>query len=125
MTKVILTVDDSATVISVLEAALTEVGYEVVSASDGIEGLNKLSELSVDLIISDVNMPNMDGLTFVKEIRQRDDTKFTPIMMLTTERGKAEVQQAKDAGAKAWIVKPFKSEMVVDAVQKILGPSGA
>ncbi len=124
MHKIILTVDDSATVLSVLEAALSEAGYEVVAAADGVEGLDRLNEVSVDLIISDVNMPNMDGLTFVKEVRQRADTKFTPIMMLTTERGKAEVQQAKDAGAKAWLVKPFKSEAVVEAVQKILGPAG-
>ena len=95
MSKVILTVDDSASVRHLLEASLSGVGYEVVVAGDGLEGLAMLEQVNVDLIISDVNMPNMDGLSFIKEVRKNDKTKFTPIMMLTTERSREQLEEAK------------------------------
>jgi two-component system chemotaxis response regulator CheY len=119
MAKRILIVDDSASVRQVANMALTRAGYEVVEASDGQDGLTKLTG-KVHLIISDVNMPRMDGLTFLKAVKADANYKFTPVIMLTTEAGDEMKSQGRAAGAKAWIVKPFQPQTLVDAVSKLV-----
>lgn len=122
MAKTILIVDDSASLRQVVNIALSGAGYEVLEACDGQDGLSKLDGKKVHLIVSDVNMPVMDGITMVKQIKQMAQYKFTPIIMLTTE-SKDEMKQAgKEAGVKAWVVKPFKPEQMLDAVSKLILP---
>jgi two-component system chemotaxis response regulator CheY len=122
MGKLIMVVDDSASLRQVVAMTLKGAGYDVVEASDGKDALGKLSGQRVHLIVSDVNMPNMDGITMVKAIKQRPDYKFTPIMMLTTESDKEKMMQGKAAGAKAWLVKPFQPPTLLDAVSKLVLP---
>ncbi len=120
MDKSILIVDDSASVRSVVSLALRGAGYDVTEASDGKDALSKLTGQKIHLIISDVNMPNMDGITLVKEIKKLPRYKFTPICMLTTEAGQSKMQEGKEAGAKAWIVKPFQPPKLLDVVSKLI-----
>ncbi len=120
MAKTILVVDDSASLRQVVSIALKGAGYVVIEGSDGQDGLSKLDGSKVHLIISDVNMPNMDGLTMVKKIKDMADYKFTPIIMLTTEAGSDKKDIGKAAGVKAWMVKPFKLEQMLDAISKLL-----
>lgn len=120
MAKKILIVDDSASVRSVVGIALKGAGYEVIEACDGKDALSKLTGEKVHLIISDVNMPNMDGITMVKEIKKLPAYKFTPVCMLTTEAEKSKMQEGKAAGAKAWIVKPFQPPKLLDVVSKLV-----
>ena len=122
MAKNILIVDDSASVRQVLNITLKSAGYDVIEAKDGQDGLSKLTGQKVHLIVSDVNMPNMDGITLVKEIKQLANYKFTPIIMLTTESEESKKQQGQAAGAKAWVVKPFKPEQMLAAVSKLVLP---
>ncbi|MEW6445098.1 MAG: response regulator [Pseudomonadota bacterium] len=122
MSKTILIVDDSASLRQVVAIALKGAGYDVIEASDGRDGLSKLDGRKVHLIISDVNMPNMDGISMVKEIKNNPSYKFTPIIMLTTEAGDDMKQKGKDAGVRAWVVKPFKPEQMLDAVSKLILP---
>lgn len=122
MAKTILIVDDSASLRTAVKIALTGAGYEVIEGCDGRDGLAKLDGRKVHLIISDVNMPNMDGISMVKEIKQKPDYRFTPIIMLTTEAGSDMMEQGKAAGAKAWVVKPFKPEQMLQAVSKLVLP---
>jgi len=119
MSKTILVVDDSASVREVVGIALKGAGYDVIEASDGAEGLKRLDGRKVHLVISDVNMPNMDGISFVKALKARPDYKFTPVLMLTTESGEAKKEAGKAAGAKAWLVKPFQPPVLLSAVQKL------
>ncbi|MDH5300950.1 MAG: response regulator [Gammaproteobacteria bacterium] len=118
----IMVVDDSDTLRKVVSMALVSAGYEVIEACDGKDALSKLTGEKINLIISDVNMPNMDGITFVKEVKKLANYKFTPIIMLTTESEEGKKQEGKDAGAKAWVVKPFKPDQMLDAVQKLVSP---
>lgn len=120
MQKTILVVDDSASVRQVVNIALTGAGYQVVEASDGKDALVKLDKHRVNLIISDVNMPNMDGITMLKEVKKRPDTKFTPVIMLTTESEQSKKEQGRAAGAKAWVVKPFQPQQMLAAVSKLV-----
>jgi two-component system chemotaxis response regulator CheY len=120
MAKKILLVDDSASVRTVAGIALREAGYEVIDAANGKEALGKLDAERVHLIISDVNMPIMDGITFLKEVKRHPTSKFTPVIMLTTEAGEDKKQEGRAAGAKAWIVKPFQPGSLVDAVSKLV-----
>jgi len=122
MAKTIMIVDDSASLRQVVSIALKRGGYDVVEASDGKDGLSKLNGQKIHLIVSDVNMPGMDGLTMVSEIKKMPKYKFTPIIMLTTEAGADKKEQGKAAGAKAWMVKPFKPEQMMDAVSKLVMP---
>jgi two-component system chemotaxis response regulator CheY len=123
MAKTILIVDDSSSLRTVVKIALVRAGYEVVEAGDGKEALAKLDGLSkVHLIVSDVNMPNMDGITFVSHVKQHARHKFTPVIMLTTEGQDEKKQQGKAAGAKAWMVKPFNPPQLLDAVSKLILP---
>ncbi|MCI0667324.1 MAG: response regulator [Methylococcaceae bacterium] len=122
MSKTILMVDDSASVRTVVATALKGAGYSVVDACDGRDALSKLNGTKVHLIISDFNMPNMDGIAFVKEVKKLPNYKFTPICMLTTESEQSKIQEGKDAGAKAWIVKPFQPPKLLAAVEKLVLP---
>jgi two-component system chemotaxis response regulator CheY len=100
---------------------LNSVGHEVIQACDGKEALQLLQGKKVDLVIADVNMPNMDGIALVKSLREQADYKFTPILMLTTESQESKRQQGKVAGATGWIVKPFNPEQLLNVVKKVLG----
>ncbi len=122
MAKTILVVDDSASLRQVVSIALKGGGYDVIEACDGKDALAKLAGRKVNLIISDVNMPVMDGISFVKEVKQSPTHKFTPIIMLTTESQEAKKQEGQAAGAKAWVVKPFKPEQMLAAVSKLVLP---
>lgn len=122
MTKTILVVDDSASMRQVIGIALKGAGYVVLEGRDGQDGLARLTGQKVHLIISDVNMPVMDGISFVKEVKQMAHYKFTPIMMLTTESDDARKREGQAAGARAWMVKPFKAEQLLAAVQKLCLP---
>ena len=122
MAKTIMVVDDSASLRNIVGIALKGAGYEVIEASDGRDALAKLTGQKIHLIVSDVNMPNMDGLTLVKEIKKHPNYKFTPIMMLTTETQPEKKQAAREAGAKAWLVKPFQPPTLLDAVAKLVLP---
>ncbi|MGD8912640.1 MAG: response regulator [Candidatus Thiodiazotropha sp.] len=120
MAKTIMIVDDSASLRQVVSIALKGVGYDTVEACDGKDALSKLSGQKVHLIISDVNMPNMDGLTFVKQAKQIPAYKFTPVIMLTTEAGEIKKKEGQAAGAKAWVVKPFQPAQMLAAVSKLV-----
>ena len=122
MAKTILIVDDSASVRQVVSITLKGAGYEVIEGIDGKDALSKLKGQKVHLIISDVNMPNMDGITFVKEVKKLDAYKFTPIIMLTTESQESKKQEGQAAGAKAWVVKPFQPAQMLSAVSKLILP---
>ena len=125
MAKTILIVDDSASLRRVVNLALTDAGYEVIEAGDGLEGLSKLDKLGtkkVHLIISDVNMPRMDGIEFVTEVKKKTAFKFTPIIMLTTEGDDEVKAEGRTAGAKAWIIKPFNPAQMLNAVSKLILP---
>lgn len=117
----ILTVDDTASMRQMISFTLNSVGHEVIQACDGKEALQLLQGKKVDLVIADVNMPNMDGITLVKNLREQPDFKFTPILMLTTESQESKRQQGKVAGATGWIVKPFNPEQLLNVVKKVLG----
>lgn len=122
MSKTILIVDDSSSLRNVVKIALSEAGYDVIEGGDGTEGIKALDGRKVHLIISDVNMPNMDGITMVKEIKKMGTYQFTPIIMLTTEAGDDLKSQGKEAGVKAWVVKPFKPDQILNAVSKLIMP---
>lgn len=122
MAKTIMVVDDSASIRMVVGIALRGAGYEVIEAKDGTDAVAKLTGQKVHLIISDVNMPNMDGISFVKAVKQMPAYRFTPIIMLTTESDEAKKREGQAAGAKAWVVKPFKPEQMLGAVQKLCLP---
>ncbi len=120
MSKTILIVDDSASVRSVVGISLKGAGYTVIEACDGKDALSKLTGQKIHLVVSDVNMPNMDGITFVKELKKLPNYKFTPVCMLTTEAEQSKMQEGKAAGAKAWIVKPFQPPKLLDVVSKLI-----
>lgn len=122
MAKTILIVDDSTTLRQVVSIALKGAGYDVIEGSDGKDALTKLTGQKVHLIISDVNMPNMDGITFVTEVKKLPAYKFTPVIMLTTEAGEDKKTAGQAAGAKAWVIKPFKPEQMLNAVSKLILP---
>jgi two-component system chemotaxis response regulator CheY len=122
MSKSVMIVDDSSSVRTVVGIALRGAGYEVLEACDGADGLRKLDGRKVHLIISDVNMPVMDGLTFLKEVKKNAALKFIPVMMLTTEAGADKMAIGKTEGARAWMTKPFKPEQMLAAVQKLVLP---
>lgn len=122
MAKNIMVVDDSASLRQAVGIALRGAGYEVIEACDGKDALAKLTGQKVNLIISDVNMPNMDGFTFVKAVKAMASYKFTPVIMLTTENQDAKKREGQAAGAKAWVVKPFQPVQLLAAVEKLVLP---
>lgn len=120
MAKKILIVDDSESVRMIARIALREQGYEVVEAGNGVEALLQLDAERVNLVISDVNMPEMDGITLLKQIKASAKHKFMPIIMLTTEAGQDKKDEGRAAGAKAWITKPFQPNVLIAAVSKLM-----
>ena len=121
MAKTIMIIDDSVSLRQVVGIALGAAGYDVIEACDGQDALNKLAG-KIHLMICDVNMPNMDGISFLKALRQNPAYKFTPVIMLTTEAGEDKKKEGQAAGARAWVVKPFKPEQMLGAVQKLVLP---
>jgi two-component system chemotaxis response regulator CheY len=122
MAKKILVIDDSASLREVVSIALQGAGYEVVQAADGKQALDRLDGSRIHLAICDVNMPVMDGISFVKEAKKRAEYRFMPIIMLTTESRESRKQEGQMAGAKAWVVKPFRPEQMLHAVAKLISP---
>jgi two-component system chemotaxis response regulator CheY len=122
VSKTILIVDDSASLRQVVSITLKGAGYSVIEACDGRDALTKLNGQKIHLIISDVNMPNMDGITFVTEAKKLPAYKFTPIIMLTTEAGESKKQAGQAAGARAWVIKPFQPAQMLAAVSKLILP---
>lgn len=116
----ILVVDDSASVRNMVAFSLKQEGYDVVEAVDGKDGLNKAGSARFDLVLTDVNMPNMDGITLCSELRKLAAFKFTPILMLTTESSDAMKAKGKDAGATGWLVKPFNPEKLISTIKRVV-----
>lgn len=117
----ILAVDDSASMRQMVSFTLKGAGYDVVEAVDGVDALNKAKAQSFDCIVTDVNMPNKDGISLIRDLRTLGNYKFTPILMLTTESGMDKKQQGKDAGATGWIVKPFNPDQLLKTIKKVMG----
>ncbi len=120
MTRTILVVDDSATIRQMLAGTLQGAGYEVVQGKNGQDGLDQLQGNNVHLIISDLNMPVMDGYTFIRHVRGLPDRKTLPIIVLTTESSTEKKTTGREAGASGWIVKPFSPEKLLQAIGKLL-----
>ncbi len=118
--KTILAVDDSATMREMVAFVLESAGYRVIEAEDGAQGLDRAAAMPVDLVITDQNMPNMDGLTLVRSLRGMRDYKSVPILLLTTESSDGMKQQGRAAGATGWLVKPFDPATLLEVVQKVL-----
>jgi two-component system chemotaxis response regulator CheY len=121
MGKTIITVDDSASVRQMVSFTLRNAGYEVIEAVDGKDAVSKLAGAAVHMMITDLNMPNMDGIELIRHVRADAGHKFIPIIMLTTESQGMKKQQGKDAGATGWIVKPFKPDQLLAVVRKVIG----
>lgn len=118
MGKKILTADDSASMRQMVTFTLNEAGYDVVESVDGKEALTKLSQ-DIGMIITDLNMPNMDGIELIRAVRAKPEFKFIPIILLTTESQDQKKKEGKEAGATGWIVKPFKPDQLVGVVKKV------
>jgi two-component system chemotaxis response regulator CheY len=121
MAKTVLSVDDSSSIRQMVSFTLKSAGYEVIEAADGQEGLDKAKAKTVDLVLTDQNMPRMDGLALIKTLRALPAYGKVPILMLTTEAGDAMKSQGKAAGATGWLVKPFDPKKLLEVVQKVIG----
>jgi two-component system chemotaxis response regulator CheY len=121
MTKTVLAVDDSASIRQMVAFTLKSAGYQVLEAVDGEDGLSKAKGNGVNLVLTDQNMPKMDGLTLVRNLRGMPQYKTVPILMLTTESGDTMKAQGKAAGATGWLVKPFDPAKLVEVVKKVIG----
>ncbi|WP_221799285.1 response regulator [Oceanobacter mangrovi] len=117
----ILAVDDSASMRQMVAFTLKGAGFDVKEAADGVAALAEAKRRKYDLVLSDVNMPNMNGIELVKELRQLPDYKFVPVLMLTTESAGDVKMQGKQAGATGWIVKPFNPEQLLSTIKRVLG----
>lgn len=122
MAKTIMIIDDSVSLRQVVGIALAGAGYDVLEACDGRDALGKLDGRKIHLMICDVNMPIMDGISFLKALREQPSYRFTPVIMLTTEAGEDKKREGQAAGARAWVVKPFKPEQLLLAVSKLILP---
>jgi len=120
MAGVILAVDDSASMRQMVNFTLKGAGYDVVQAVDGVEALEYARLHSVDLVLTDVNMPRMDGITLVKELRALPSYRYTPMLVLTTESSQDKKMQGKQAGATGWIVKPFNPDQLLATIARVL-----
>lgn len=116
----ILAVDDQATMRSLLESVLERAGHDVITAEDGVDAMAKLRDQSFDMVITDVNMPNMSGLSLVPKIRRLDNCHYIPILMLTTESSSYKKDKARNSGASGWLTKPFDPPRLLNAVNKLL-----
>lgn len=121
MAKTVLCVDDSASIRQMVGFTLKSSGYEVVEAVDGMDGLDKAKAKSVNLVLTDQNMPRMDRLTLIKSLRALPQYKSVPILMLTTESSEAMKAQGRAAGATGWLVKPFDPQKLIEVVKKVIG----
>jgi len=121
MTKTVLTVDDSPSIRRMIAMTLQEAGYSVIEAVDGQDGLNKALAHPVDAIITDQNMPNLDGLGFIRALRQHPQGKGVPVVVLSTDSEEGLKQQAREAGALGWMVKPFTQDKLLAVIKKVLG----
>ena len=119
MTTTVLTVDDSRTMRDMLRLALSAAGFRVLQAIDGLEGLALLQDEKPDVIVTDINMPRLDGFGFIEGVRKDCRHRATPILVLTTESDTEKKQRARQAGATGWIVKPFNPEKLVDALRRV------
>lgn len=119
--KTILAVDDSNSLRQMVVFTLKQAGYNVVEAADGNDALGQARNKSTDLVLTDVNMPGMDGITLVRELRALPAYRFTPILVLTTEAGPEKKQEGKAAGATGWLVKPFSPEQLLSTIKRVLG----
>jgi len=121
MSKTALVVDDSPTMRQMVAFTLTNAGFKVVEAEDGKDAVNKVAAgPKMDIVVTDLNMPEMDGITLIKELRKMAAFKFTPILMLTTESAEDKKKAGKEAGATGWIVKPFNPELMLKVIAKLL-----
>lgn len=121
MKKNVLIIDDSESIREVIASGLESAGYNVIKGINGEDGLKCLNEnKSVDLVITDLNMPIMDGITFLKEVRKNAKYMYLPIIVLTTESQESKKMEAKNAGATGWIIKPFSSEKLISVIKKII-----
>ena len=118
--KTIMTVDDSATMRQMVSFVLTAAGYAVVEAVDGVDALSKLKGQDLALVLSDINMPNMDGLEFSRQLRAMPQYKFVPIILLTTESHPEKKQEGKAAGVTGWITKPFNPDQLLAVAKKVI-----
>ena len=118
--KTIMTVDDSASVRQMVSFTLKEADYEVVEAVDGTDALSKLQTYPVHMLITDINMPNMDGISLIKQVRAKKEFRFVPIIMLTNNSSQETKEKGKEAGATGWIVKPFNPEQLLAVVKKLI-----
>jgi two-component system chemotaxis response regulator CheY len=121
MVKTVLSVDDSASMRQMVKLTLSGAGYNVIEAGDGKEALARVGDAEINMVLTDLNMPNMDGLTLIRELRKMPAYRFLPIVFLTTESDEAKKGEAKAAGATAWITKPFKQDQLLAVVKKVLG----
>lgn len=117
----VVAVDDSRTMREMIRFTLTQAGFEIHLAEDGLDGLKVLEDQSPDVIITDINMPNLDGFGFIDAVREREDTGAVPILVLTTESSQELKARARAAGASGWIVKPFDPDKLIGAIQKVAG----
>lgn len=120
MAKNILIVDDSASMRQMVNFTLKDSGYDVIQAVHGKDAIDKLNGAKVDMVITDLNMPEMDGIEFIRQVRSKDGYKFVPVVMLTTESQETKKEEGKKAGASGWIVKPFTPEQLVGIVKKFV-----
>lgn len=116
----ILVVEDSAPMRQLISYTLKGAGYQVIEALDGKDAINKIEGKQIDLVISDLNMPNINGLELLKYLRDHDSFKSTPVVMLTTESQFSKVVEAKQSGINAWIIKPFEASRLIDTVKNLL-----
>ena len=121
MSKTILVVDDSSTVRNLVAATLKDDGFDVIEACDGVDALAKLNGNKIHLVVSDVNMPNMDGLTFVGKMKEKPEYKCVPVIMLTTEDNPVMRERGRTIGVTGWIVKPFDDAAIVSVVRRVTG----
>jgi two-component system, chemotaxis family, chemotaxis protein CheY len=121
MAKTIMVVDDSASIRQMVNFTIKNAGYEVIEAVDGRDALNKISGNQVHMVVTDLNMPNLDGIGLIKGVRANPSHKFIPIILLTTESQESKKTEGKQAGATGWIVKPFKPEQLIGVIKKVLG----
>ena len=121
MGKVIMTADDSASIRQMVSFTLRQAGYEIIEAVDGKDALEKLAGTRIDMLIADLNMPNLDGIGLLKEVRRSPEHRFVPVIMLTTESHEAKKNEGRAAGASGWIVKPFKPDQLLAVIKKVIG----